>query len=89
MRDFFKFAMLRQIENVVTAIVQIVTAFSHGTQSGISGWYARQGDGFFGLNDMVIILQDRGVAHSVLVIFLMCRVLRRVSRINVVPSGIA
>ncbi len=41
---------------------------------------------------MVIILQDRGVAHSVLVIFLMCRVLRRVGRtvggLNVVPSGI-
>lgn len=93
MRDFFKFAVLRQIENVVTAIVQIVTAFSHGTQSGISGRYAGKRDRFFRLNDMRVVLQDRRVCHIVLVIIVMCRVLRRVGRtvgrLNVVPSGIA
>ena len=37
MRDFFKFALLRQVENIVAAIVQVVTAFAYGTQRGISG----------------------------------------------------
>lgn len=93
MRDFFKFAVLRQIENVVTAIVQIVTAFPTVHRAVFPAGTPESATDFFRLNDMRVVLQDRRVCHIVLVIIVMCRVLRRVGRtvggLNVVPSGIA
>ena len=76
MRHFFKFALLGEIENIVAAIVEIVTAFTDSAQRGVARRDAGQRDGFLRFNDMGIILQDRGIAHVVLVIIIMCRVLR-------------
>ena len=45
--DFFKLALLRQIEDVVTAVAQIVAGAADGTQRGIARRHAGEGDGFF------------------------------------------
>ena len=45
--DFFKLAFLCQIQNVVTAIAQIVAGTANGTQFGITGRNARKRNGFF------------------------------------------
>lgn len=40
MGDLFKLAVAREVENVVTAVVQIVAAAPYGTQRGIPGGHA-------------------------------------------------
>lgn len=54
MRDFFKFALPGEIENIVAAIVQIVATFADGAQRGIARRYAGQRDGFLGLITWVL-----------------------------------
>ncbi len=48
-RDFFEFAGVGDVQNIVTAIVQIVAGFADGTQCGVAGGDAGQRDGFFRL----------------------------------------
>ena len=71
MRHFFKFAMFRQIKNIVAAVMQVIAAFTHGAERRIARRNARKCHRFFRFNDMGTVLQDRCVAHVVLVI---CRV---------------
>lgn len=71
MRHFFKFAMCRQIKNIVATVMQVIATFTHGAERRIARRNARKRHRFFRFNDMGTVLQDRCVAHVVLVI---CRV---------------
>ena len=44
MRDLLELTMLGDVEDVVTAVVQIVAAASHGAQRGVAGGDAGEGD---------------------------------------------
>ena len=74
MRHFFKFAMFRQIKNIVAAVMQVIATFTHGAERRIARRNARKCHRFFRFNDMGTVLQDRCVAHVVLVIVIICRV---------------
>lgn len=74
MSHFFKFAMFRQIKNIVAAVMQVVAAFTHGAERRIARRNAGKCHRFFRFNDMGTVLQDRCVAHVVLVIVIICRV---------------
>src|SRR5690606_4623237 len=46
---FFELAVLREVEDVVTAVVQVVAAAADGAQGGVAGGDAGQGDGLLRL----------------------------------------
>ena len=48
-RDFFELALVREIEDVVAAVVQVVAAAAHRAERGVARGHARQGDGFLRL----------------------------------------
>ena len=45
--DFLEFAGVSDVENVVTAVVEVVAAATDGAQCSAAGRHAGQGDGFF------------------------------------------
>lgn len=47
MRDLLEFRLLGKVENVVTAIVQIVAGSSDRADRGVAGDRAGEGNGFF------------------------------------------
>lgn len=54
MRHFFKFAMFRQIKNIVAAVMQVIAAFTHGAERRIARRNARKCHRFFGLMTWVL-----------------------------------
>ena len=49
MGDLLELATVRDVEDVVAAVVQIVAGAAHGAQGGVAGHDPGQGDGLFGL----------------------------------------
>src|SRR5690606_25702676 len=47
--DFLEFAAVGDIENVVTAVVQIIARAAHRAKRGVAGDHAREGNRFLGL----------------------------------------
>jgi hypothetical protein len=58
-RDLFELASLRQIQDVVAAIMQIVAGAADGAQRSVAGHDARERHGFFRLRSAL-----RSVAHE-------------------------
>lgn len=54
--------------------MQVIATFTHGAERRIARRNARKRHRFFRFNDMGTVLQDRCVAHIVLVIVIICRV---------------
>ncbi len=54
MRHFFKFAMFRQIKNIVAAVMQVIAAFTDGAERRIARRNARKCHRFFGLMTWVL-----------------------------------
>jgi len=46
--DFLEIASLRDVQDVVTAVMKVIAGAAHGTEGGIAGGHAGQGNGFLG-----------------------------------------
>ncbi len=55
MRHFFKFAMFRQIKNIVAAVMQVIATFTHGAERRIARRNAESATDFFGLMTWVLL----------------------------------